>query len=448
MCLAESVFRHPLAWRPPVCHGAETYAYPEEVTYFNEGTITLEYHPTTGHLTTLTGPQGVILTLGYNGSLLTDQTFSDMTVSATVHHDHDDFFRVVNETVNGLFPATFHYDADGLVDVAGGMTLGRNAQTGLLDGSSLGAVEDEYTRDPTHGEVTHYVAKANGTATFEILSPRDGMGRIDSRTEIIGGQTTFVDYVYDAAGRLTDANGAQGSVHYDYDANGNRLGRTDANGTETGTYDAQYRLKTYAGRSYVYNLRGSLESVTNGSATTNYNYDALGGLRQVVLPNMTNIDYEVDGAGRRVWKKIAGNRVQGFVYADGLRPVAELDESGQIVARFIYGRHVNVPDIMIKNGRAYRIVTDHLGSPRFVVDTQNGMTMQTMTYDEYGRVTSDSMPGFQPFGFAGGMYDRDTKLVRFGARDYDAFTGRWTAKDPILWAGGKGICMGTSAMIR
>ncbi len=26
--------------------------------------------------------------------------------------------------------------------------------------------------------------------------------------------------------------------------------------------------------------------------------------------------------------------------------------------------------------------------------------------------------------------------MRFGARDYDAETGRWTAKDPILFAGG------------
>src|SRR5690606_27383971 len=44
-------------------------------------------------------------------------------------------------------------------------------------------------------------------------------------------------------------------------------------------------------------------------------------------------------------------------------------------------------------------------------------------------------PGFQPFGFAGGLYDADTGLVRFGARDYDPEVGRWTAKDPILFDG-------------
>jgi RHS repeat-associated protein len=57
-------------------------------------------------------------------------------------------------------------------------------------------------------------------------------------------------------------------------------------------------------------------------------------------------------------------------------------------------------------------------------------------YDEFGIVLSDTAPGFQPFGFAGGLYDPDTGLVRFGARDYDAVTGRWTAKDPIRFAGG------------
>ena len=40
-----------------------------------------------------------------------------------------------------------------------------------------------------------------------------------------------------------------------------------------------------------------------------------------------------------------------------------------------------------------------------------------MDYDEFGRVVLTN-PGFQPFGFAGGLYDEHTELTRFGARDY------------------------------
>ena len=48
----------------------------------------------------------------------------------------------------------------------------------------------------------------------------------------------------------------------------------------------------------------------------------------------------------------------------------------------------------------------------------------------------DTNPGFQPFGFQGGLYDPDTGLVEFGCRWYDAETGRWISKDPILLEGG------------
>ncbi len=131
-----------------------------------------------------------------------------------------------------------------------------------------------------------------------------------------------------------------------------------------------------------------------------------------------------------------GTLVQGFLYEDDLRPVVELDGSGNIVSRFVYGAKMNVPEYMVKSGETYRIITDHLGSPRMVVDVSNGQVVQQMAYDEFGNVTKDTTPGFQPFGFAGGLYDRDTALVRFGVRDYDPITGKWTAKDPILFGGG------------
>jgi RHS repeat-associated protein len=155
----------------------------------------------------------------------------------------------------------------------------------------------------------------------------------------------------------------------------------------------------------------------------------------VQLPGKS-IEYVIDASNRRVGKKVNGQLVQGFIYQGKLKPVAELDANGQLVARFVYGTKANIPDYILKNGNTYRVISDHLGSPRLVVDVQTGAVVQSMVFDSFGQVIQDSNPGFQPFGFAGGLYDSDTKLVRFGARDYEAETGRWTSKDPINFRGG------------
>lgn len=69
------------------------------------------------------------------------------------------------------------------------------------------------------------------------------------------------------------------------------------------------------------------------------------------------------------------------------------------------------------------------------MDTSIGTVAQAIDYDEFGVVLSDSAPGFQPFGFAGGL-NGDGGLVRFGKRDYDPRVGRWTTKDPIRFHAG------------
>ncbi len=147
------------------------------------------------------------------------------------------------------------------------------------------------------------------------------------------------------------------------------------------------------------------------------------------MPNGDVIQYVIDGQNRRIAEKRNGGIVEKWIYAGQLTPIAELDSSDNIIARFSGG-------FMNKRDTIYQIITDHLGSPRLVVNVATGAIVERMDYDEFGNVTYDSNPGFQPFGFAGGLYDPETKLVRLGARDYDAETGRWTNRDPILFSGG------------
>ncbi|WP_435106738.1 RHS repeat domain-containing protein [Arhodomonas sp. AD133] len=223
---------------------------------------------------------------------------------------------------------------------------------------------------------------------------------------------------------------------YSYDANGNRTAYTGTFGDATGAYDAQDRLTNYGDATYSHDAAGYRTSKTTAAGTTEYDYDAMGNLRGVTLADGTAIEYVIDGQDRRIGKRVDGQLVKGWVYRDQLNPVAELDKSGNVVARFVYADKANVPAYMIKGGTTYRLISNHLGSVRLVVNTDTGDIAQRLDYGPFGQVTEDTNPGFQPFGFAGGLYDPDTGLVRFGARDYDPEVGRWTAKDPILFVGG------------
>ena len=330
------------------------------------------------------------------------------------------------------------YDADGLLTAAGSLTLARDPSNGLLTGTSLSSSGTTQSYN-SFSEVSHFSANQGASAVLDIDYQRDDLGRIVQKTETVGGITDTYAYGYDSAGRLTlvGKNGST-TASYAYDANGNRLSRTTPSDTETGSYDNQDRLLTYGTKTYAYTANGELLTKTDTatSQTTQYTYDALGNLNTVLLPDGRRIDYLVDGRNRRVAKKVNGAFVQKFLYNDQLRIAAELSPTNAVVSQFVYATRVNVPDYIVKGSSTYRIVTDHLGSPRLVINVATGAVVQRMDYDEFGRVTLDTNPAFQPFGFAGGLYDPDTGLVRFGARDYDAEVGRWTGKDPIVFSGG------------
>ena len=82
------------------------------------------------------------------------------------------------------------------------------------------------------------------------------------------------------------------------------------------------------------------------------------------------------------------------------------------------------------------MITDQIGSPIALIDTASGEVVEAITYDAWGNVTGGLCTGAHSVRLRRWVADRDTGLVHFGARDYDPSTGRWTAPDPLRFAGG------------
>jgi RHS repeat-associated protein len=414
--------------------GYDAEGRPETLTA-PTGTTTWTYAPTSGLATSLATPETTV-GIGYDGSLPTSITWTG-AVAGSVGVTYDNFLRPSSQTVNGGSSVAFTYDADNLLTGSGSLTITRQPATGIITGTALSGVSESRTLNG-FGEVTARSFTRSGSTLYSASYTRDALARIESKTETVGGTTHVEAYSYDPAGRLqmVTRDGIL-AASYDYDANGNRTSTTTTAGTTTATYDAQDRLQQWSDISYTYTAAGELLTKTEpGVGTTGYTYDVQGNLRQVALPTGTVIQYQVDALNRRIGRLVNGVRTHGWLWAGTLRPVAELDGVGNLVSRFVYGTGVNVPDYLVRGGQTYRLITDHLGSVRLVLNVATGAVMQQLDYDAWGQVTMDTNPGWQPFGFAGGISDPLSRLLRFGTRDFDPTTGRWMQKDPIGFGGG------------
>jgi RHS repeat-associated protein len=418
----------------------------------SEGTFAYSYLAG-GRLAQVTSPQGVQSTLGYAAERLTSQDTLFDTYAAHVTYAYESR-HVKSLSIAGATgqPASVTYtlDDDDLVVQAGALQIARDPSAGSVVAQTLGAVVEQYTYDPSFGELSSIQAAASVAGStqplFSEALTRDALGRITAKTETLPTGVTTYGYAYDPVGRLTDVtvNGVL-ARHYGYDGNHNRTLVQEGTRRVRGTYDEQDRLVQYGGKTYAYTGNGDrmLRTLANG-LTAEYRYDAFGALLHVTTQSKDAqghvrtkvVEYINDGFGRRLIKKVDGAPTRQYVWDAGQRLIVELNQQGAVRSHFVYATRSHVPDYLVRAGVTYKIITDHLGSVRLVVDAQDGTVAQALTYDEFGNVLSDSQPGFQPFGFAGGLYDPATQFVRFGARDYDPETGRWTSKDPIGFAGG------------
>ena len=125
------------------------------------GQISRTYNGTTGQLITITAADGGTLTFGYSGGLPTSETWAG-TVAGSVSWTYDNNFRLSTRSINGGNIMSYQYDDDGLLIGAGDLTpLTRDAQNGLLTGSTVGNVTDVWTYNG-FAEPTSYIANYSG----------------------------------------------------------------------------------------------------------------------------------------------------------------------------------------------------------------------------------------------------------------------------------------------
>ena len=372
----------------------------------------------------------------YDGKLMTSETLAG-TLGQTLSYGYNNDFNLQSFTYAGS-THSYSYDNDGLLTGSGSFAISRNAGNVLPEGVTGGAL-DLSRSFSGYGEVAQESYRVGAQTVSSWNLTRDNSGRIVQKSETIQGITSSYGYSYDSMGRLlTVAKNGTVVEKYQYDQNGLRISETNSLrgiNERTFTYSDSDHLLSAGEATYQYDVDGFLYSRTQGSEVTTYSYSSRGELLNVTLPNGTLIEYLHDPLGRRIAKKVNGAIKEKSLWQGMTRLLAVYDGSDNLVMRFQYA-DARMPCAMTRNGSTYYMTYDQVGTLRLVADA-NGNVVKRIDYDSFGNVISDTDPSFEiPFGFAGGLYDGDTGLVRFGYRDYDPDIGRWTAKDPIFFAGG------------
>jgi len=283
----------------------------------------------------------------YNKGLLRDVTRTADEAGQSIACDYDAFGNLTAVRIGGLLLAsyqyaakngqlmkqvygngqevTFTYDRLGRTNTAsysGGRTLtyaynGDGQLYSIRDDAGTETAADDVTYFYTYDSLKRAIACRICRGIEQVLSVHweyDDSSRIKTQAWQMGQQSYSESYTYSAKdGSLTSVSMNGGSLQLGYDAL-SRLS-TASNGVYTRNYTyrgistsqttTQVEKLRYTGLNgalsgltynYTYNPLGNIASVTSGSSTSSYTYDAMGQLTAASLPGM-QYAYNYDGAG-------------------------------------------------------------------------------------------------------------------------------------------------------
>ena len=292
------------------------------------------------------------------------------TLNQSLGYTYNNDFNVTDFTYAGD-TENYLYDNEGLLTGSGSFTITRDAQNGLPEVVSGGALNQSRTFNG-YGEQDGEVSTISGQGVSLWSLAQDDNGRITQKIGTVDGITSNYDYIYDPMGRLITVT-KDGSLveEYDYDINGTRIYEMNTLRGITGrnfTYSDEDHLLTAGTTSYQYDIDGFLTTKTDGTDVTSYNYLSRGELLNVTLPGGRIVEYAHDSLGRRIAKIVNGTTIEKYLWQGLTRLLAVYDGSNNLVMRFEYadGR---MPVAMTMGGATYYLTYNQVGSLRVVADS-------------------------------------------------------------------------------
>ena len=247
-------------------------------------------------------------------------------------------------------------------------------------------------------------------------------------------------YSYDPADRLTTALRQRGaSEHFEFDRNSNLVRTTRGNEIESFLYEAGDKLVQRAESTYRYDPQGRLiakvVALHDGEIREwHFQWDALDRLTGVTRPDGERWTYLYDAFSRRISKISSNGRRLGFVWDKEV--VLHEIEGETVAATWVSQPDGFVPLCKVEGKQLYSVVTDHLGTPRELID-QFGSVAWRADYWSWGELREIQATGVTcPIRFQGQWWDEETGLHYNRYRFYDPKIGRYLSADPLGIVGG------------
>jgi len=430
---------------------ATTYSWDElnritQVVFSKAGqpseTVTYAWDtPAVGRLGTLTDPAG---TTSWSYDLFgrtTGRSHSRSASTLTVTYGYDEAGRPSSIGYPSGRQITYGYDVQGRIQT---LSLDGVAQLSDIGYSPFGAVTGW--------------TWAGGRAYSRSY---DGAGRLKSFT--LGDTTRTL--TYDAAWRITGANDALPAINrtflydnldrltnepaisrsYAYDLSGNRtllgIGANSYAYSYATTAPLSNRLLGAQGplppKSYSYNEVGAI----TGDGQKSYAYNLRGRLSTLTTSAGTST-YEHNGLGQRTAKTVLGTTTR-YAYDEAGHLIGEYDASGNALNEYVW--LADTPVLLLvpvasQPVSVFFIHADQIDTPRIVQDSQYN-NRWAWDPDGFGQLPPNENPaGLGAFAFnlrmPGQYFDAESGLFYNHFRDYDPQTGRYVESDPIGLAGG------------